>query len=256
MAQRWGSPEPKGGRWALQIIFTPGRKVRLGWGGYSLNWPWNSAAVTFILNERVRNRSSKWSGGGKIGCSGRLLKIKYLLWFGGSALISRLSFSKTKTLFQRKGGRSAPRICLSSTLSLSHSLPLPLAQDSLHLQNNPWRPRNSTQKHSWDETVLFSCDQGPHLPFVALAAQQIPQVAKPESPLPDHAVLTFFAEILIAGLDPKPSDWWPFLTSESCWNPEQPQLYLLLQFPFFIPAYQRPWFCCWSRDPGVSGKEP
>ena len=73
----------------LQIIFIPRRKVRLGWQGWSLNWPWNSRATISStmrgfrigINEAVAEKL------------GRLfLKPNYLLWFFGSGLIPRLGF--------------------------------------------------------------------------------------------------------------------------------------------------------------------
>lgn len=56
----------------------------------------------------------------------------------------------------------------------------------------------------------------------------------PEGKLTDHAVLTFFLDILMAVLYPKPSDLWPSLASETCRNPEQPQPCFPSQQPLFL----------------------
>lgn len=77
------------------------------------------------------------------------------------SLIARLCFSKTKNSFPKEGWKKG-----NQNLPFFHSLPLPLAQDSLHLQNNTVMPRNSPQKHSWDKMVFcFFCYKDFTSPF-------------------------------------------------------------------------------------------
>ena len=161
------------------------------------------------------------------------------------SLIPRLCFSKTKTLFQRKGGRRSTKTCLSSTLSLWPSI-LCISRKTCDGLETPHR---NTLGMKW--SFVFSVTKDFTSPFWPWLLSRYCRWQAPESAPPDQVVLTFFSEILIAGLDPRPSDWWPFLTLVICWNPEHPQFDLLPQFPFLILAYQGSWFCCWSREPRI-----
>lgn len=124
-------------------------------------------------------------------------------------------FPRQNIIFQKKRGRRTTKICLSSTLSLP-----PQPSIVCCLQNNRQRPRKSPQKYP---RVEQSLPPSRHHSSLGCSTDTTDGLAL-KSKRPQHAVLTFSFEILIAGLDPKPSDIWPFPTSVTCQNPEQPQL--------------------------------
>lgn len=156
----------------------------------------------------------------------------------GSALISGLFSQDKNIIFQKKCGRRTTKICLSSTLSLP-----PQHGIACCLQNNRQRPRKSPQKHPG---MSQSLPPSPHRSSRGCSTDTTDGLAL-KSKHPQHAVLTFSFEILIAGLYPKASDIWPFLTSVTCQNPEQPQL--------CFPTQRSPPSSQLVRDVGLGSQE-
>lgn len=133
------------------------------------------------------------------------------------SLIPRLCFSKTRNSFPKEGWKKG-----NQNLPFFHSLPLPLAQDSLHLQNNMWypeTPHRNTLGIKW--SFVFSVTRTSP-PLSGLGCSADTTMANPWECPSRPGGLDLFLETLIAGLDPRPSDWWPFLTLVICWSPEHP----------------------------------
>lgn len=132
----------------------------------------------------------------------------------GRALRCRPSFSKTATIFQRLCGGTTE----SALPPLSPSLPGPVFSPE-----HPWMPQElPTETLLGGNSPFLLGPRASPLPFWLFSRYyRWPSSRERPSGL-CCAALTFFFEVLRAGLDPRPSDLWPFLTSESCWNPKEP----------------------------------
>lgn len=141
------------------------------------------------------------------------------------SLIPRLCFSKTKTHFQRKGGRRATRTCLSSTLSLSL---WPRILCIFRTTHDASKLPTETLGIKW--SFVFSVTRTSP-PLSGLGCSADTAISNPWECPSRPGGLDLFLETLIAGLDPRPSDWWPFRTLVICWNPEHPPSLVSLPHP-------------------------